>query len=531
MEEDSDSGNPAGNAPAFWEQRRLCLEHAGDLIASAQRVLANDSGYPNIAYHLAVLAVEEIGKAGMLAARGIVKGALDPSWMEKRLNNHVWKFMWAVWSPSLSGGKIDPKSFEEARRFAEDIHARRMAGLYVNSSEDSAIAPPRDAVRLDQVTSLLNFAKAGLELETARAAPVQSEEREELLEWFFETVDDDVGQKRLFSQSFIQRHEEFGGDTRSWVRWARDEFRKIAEQERELLHRELSRQASEPGKGKPKWLVKVRVQTASHSLRQKTLNFWNNRIDAVKLRAVGNQNSELMLEMILNDHVKIEQVFDFGLAFSKTYLAMLNIGTAGFFWYELSGQEETYYESIQDLEAPNMKVSIGRADGLWREWSPEQPGKPRRQREALKEPHLNIAIMCLAAFASMPDQEAEPIFGPYIQGLTFLSKSDLHLSTANPARAGFVTALRRAMHKFGDLESENAALLPALHRIMEPIIREEAHRNQVFASLEGPGRGSKSGAVTAKRAADLYLALVARRLWPEFAKRASHYVRSMQPPE
>jgi len=112
-----------------------------------------------------------------------------------------------------------------------------------------------------------------------------------------------------------------------------------------------------------------------------------------------------------------------------------------------------------------------------------------------------------------------------------LSKSDLHLSTANPARDAFVTALRRAMHKFGDLESENASLLPALHRIMEPIIREEAHRNQVFASLEGPGRGSKSGAVTAKRAADLYLALVARRLWPEFAKRASHYVRSMQPPE
>jgi len=35
---------------------------------------------------------------------------------------------------------------------------------------------------------------------------------------------------------------------------------------------------------------------------------------------------------------------------------------------------------------------------------------------------------------------------------------------------------------------------------MEPVIREEAHRNQVFASLEGPGTGSKPEAVAAKRA-------------------------------
>src|SRR4051812_25075666 len=53
------------------KQRTQCLEHAADLIASAERVLGDDSNYANVAYHLAILALEEVGKAGMLAAREI----------------------------------------------------------------------------------------------------------------------------------------------------------------------------------------------------------------------------------------------------------------------------------------------------------------------------------------------------------------------------------------------------------------------------------------------------------------------------
>ena len=36
--------------------RKLCLQHASDLIAAADCVLV-DRGYPNIAFHLAVLAL------------------------------------------------------------------------------------------------------------------------------------------------------------------------------------------------------------------------------------------------------------------------------------------------------------------------------------------------------------------------------------------------------------------------------------------------------------------------------------------
>jgi AbiV family abortive infection protein len=529
MNEESKPSGTGDQANLHFRQRRLCLDHARDLIASAERLLPDDGGYPNIAYHLAILALEEIGRAGMLGARSVVKGALDPGWIDRRLDDHVWKLMWAVWSPSLSG-KLDPRAFQEAREFAESTHARRMAGLYVDCSEDSVSAPPRDAVRRDHATSLLNLAKASLELEDAKGEQVGDEGRDEL-NWFLTTVNDEIGRRRLFSQPFIKKYEEFRGDARAWAHWARGEFQKIADEEKAHLQRELSRQVSQPGKGKPKWLMKVRVQTPSHSIRQKTLNFWNEKINAVKLRAVGNKSHDLILEMTINDHVTVDQLFDFGLSFSKTLIVMLNIATCGFFWYELSGQAETYYESIKDLDAPHMQVAIGKLTGLPREWLQTGLNGQRRERVALEESHINIAIMAMTAYGFMPDKEAEPFLGQYLQGLTILSKTDLHLGVASQAREAFMTTLRRAMVKFGDLKSEADDLLPALHRVAEPIIPDEGHRNQIFLPLQMAGTGSVGDALNAKRAADLYLALVARRLWPDFVKRASERMYSAQPGE
>jgi AbiV family abortive infection protein len=527
MKEASTPDEGRGSTSPSLRQRQLCFDHARDLIASAERLLPEDGGYPNIAYHLAILALEEVGKAGMLAARAVAKDALDTAWMDKRLDNHVWKLMWGVWSPSLSG-RIDPKDFEEALRFAETTHARRISGLYVDYGEDLAAAPPREAVRPEHATSLLKLAKASLDLEMAKGTSAPDASHEEL-EWFLSTVNGSIGRQRLFSQPFIKKHEEFAGDTRGWVRWAREEFRKIADAEKAHLQHELSRQASASGKWRPKWLMKIRVQTPSHSLRQKTLNFWNDRIEAVKLRAVGNKSNDLLLEISIDDHITLDQVFDFGLSFSKMQLVMLNIGTAGFFWYELSGQAETYYESVKDLDAPHMTVAIGKLSGLPREWMETGPSGQRRERVALEEIHLDNAIKALSTFGFMPNDEAEPIFGPYLNGLTVLAKADLHMGIGNQARDTFLLALRRALVRFGDMKSEDEKLLPVLHRVIEPIIPLEEHRNQVFAGLDSPGEGSIAEAVAAKRAADLYLVVVANRLWPEFVKRAVESQKRAQP--
>ena len=43
-----------------------CYQHAAELVESAERLLAVPAR-PNIAYHLALLGLEEIGKAGLVA--------------------------------------------------------------------------------------------------------------------------------------------------------------------------------------------------------------------------------------------------------------------------------------------------------------------------------------------------------------------------------------------------------------------------------------------------------------------------------
>jgi AbiV family abortive infection protein len=521
VNEDSKVGTEVRGAALRREQRRRCLDHAGNLIAAAERVLADDDAYPNIAYHLAILAIEEIGKAGMLASCAVIGAALDGERLQKRLDDHVYKLMWAVWSPSMSGGKIDPKDFEDARQFAESTHARRKAGLYVDHSEDDTLAAPSEAVLLGHARSLLNLAKSRLELERYAETPIPDKRNEEL-EWYLETLGDELGKKRLFSQRFVQNLEEFGGDLRAWVSWAREKFAKIAAEEQEHLQRELSRQASDKS-GRPKWIMKVRLQTPSHSLRQKALNFWNDRIDVVKLYHVGNKKNELLLEMTIYDNVTLDQLFDAGMSLSKTYITMLSIGTAGFFWHELSGQAQTYYESIRDLDAPHLEPRIRRVIGLAGQWAEDGPERSKRRRVALEEAHLNVVMMCLAAFSRIPDAEAAPIFGEYLKGLMLLSKNDLHLSVAKEARDFFLKTLRRAMQHFGDLSDVDADLSSALHRVMAPIIAEEDHRNQLFDSLDRQPpteEGWLSAAVSAKRVADLYLAIVAKRFWSEFVQRS-----------
>ena len=493
---------PANDAPRIHD---LCLAHARDLIKSAERVL-NGDGFPNIAYHLAILALEEIGKAGMIVSQAAVGKARDLEWMEKRFENHVWKIQWAVWSRGFSTNRIDPKDFEEARRFAQSTHNRRLAGLYVNPNADAETAvSPRAAVRIDHATSILNLARARLDVEDAIGSPVIDDANEDL-KWFLDTINTEQGTARIFSKPFIGKYEEFKGDARAWIVWARKEFEKIAAEEQAHLRKELARlPASASQNGKHKWTVKVRLYTPSHSIRPKVLNFWNQHIGWAKLIYVSSKKNELLLEMRLSDSFSLSSIYDVGLSASKLCIAALNIGSLGFFWYELPRQTNRYYESIRDVEAPNMDVSVARAPDLLGDW----------KQGALSEKNLRHAIDCMAAFGSMPDEEAAPIFAPYLKGLVLLSKSDIHLFCHDLARDAFMESLRSACKHFGDWDGSGEMLLPSLHTVFEHILPDPSHRDQLLRIIAAPHRtaeGSFADAVSAKRLTDLYLVLVADRI-------------------
>jgi len=499
---------------SYRQQIANALDHAGDLIVAAERVLADDLGYPNIAYHLGILALEEIGRAGILS-QVMVAGRIGAGRMEQRLDDHVFKLMHAVWAPALDSGKLDPKKFEEARAFAQSTHARRMAGLYTDHNpDDGTSAPPRDSVLLGHATSIIGLAKANLEMRRAHGIP--SGETTEELEWYLDTVSNEDGRKRLFSRAFITKHEELEGDTRAWVAWAKAEFERIAAEEQALLQRELAREISNTDRAEPKWAMKIRFYTASHSIRPAALNYWNKRIEGVKFYPVSGRKHELLMEMTLGDRIALDGVFDAGLSLSKMFIIALNVGAGGFFWYELTTQAQTYYESLREISGKHA-IIVGRNRGLPKEWS-DPEGK--KQYVALEDSHMENAIRFLAAFAMLP--EAATIFGPYLQGMALLAKSDLHLSYDAQAKRDFTEVLRGALRLFGDWDGEDETFTSSLHKAFEPVMPED-HRLILFEHLtraEATADQQMADAVNTKRIADVYLTIVAHRLWPEFVRRA-----------
>jgi hypothetical protein len=73
------------------------------------------------------------------------------------------------------------------------------------------------------------------------------------------------------------------------------------------------------------------------------------------------------------------------------------------------------------------------------------------------------------------------------------------------------------MH-FGDWDGGEASIMTSLHKVLLPIMPEEAHRNIVLSVLNArrdKARPEFGDALDAKRITDLYLVLVADRLWEQ----------------
>src|SRR5262249_31865734 len=97
---------------------QACFENARDLLRAAKRVL-DDEKLPNIAFHLAILALEEVGKAALLGARGVAHSVEDETdFADNRLDDHVFKLFWALWTPSFARGNVSKEEFENLRGMA-----------------------------------------------------------------------------------------------------------------------------------------------------------------------------------------------------------------------------------------------------------------------------------------------------------------------------------------------------------------------------------------------------------------------------
>jgi len=447
---------------------KACIDHARALLESARAVHA--ANHPNVAYHLAALALEEIGRRELIKVQPLASRHPDsPAWAAKHTQDHIRKLFWCFFGGALACQRLTGKAPEELTGMATFIHSTRLAGLYVEHDED-ALSIPEEAITAEQCSKLIDLATARLEMaEAEKLRDEVPDEEIELQSWFLKLTEDTGKRRMVFSGSSMAKLAELK-DARAWVTWLKEQFDKADAESRAAVEEELRRSRNLPTEGKKdKWRLRIRVISASHSLRGKELTKWNKSIDWIKL-AVAKKN-QLIFELILKDNVPVEALWSFGWGLARHFVVALNIGTMGFWWWRMPEQISRYYDSLHDLEK-NMEVGVERSPALRVDWG---------QNRVLTAEDLDRVAACFTALPGPHERDQHMAFNYYIGGLTFLSLNDIHWQCESTVFRNFFECLKALMAENGDWK-EGTSFRDSMLRFLDDMFPKMDERDQ-FAEL------------------------------------------------
>src|SRR6266849_836542 len=141
-----------------------CLQNAEELLNAAKAV--EKQGSIHIAYHLAALALEEIGKSSMIFMSSL-RSPRDEEEERKRpvdwIDDHERKLFWAIWSPGCDK-EVPWQGIQQAMDVAKFIHETRLETLYVAPADPGA----RTRISEEQLQNLLRLTEAHLGMEKAK---------------------------------------------------------------------------------------------------------------------------------------------------------------------------------------------------------------------------------------------------------------------------------------------------------------------------------------------------------------------------
>ena len=433
-----------------------CVAHGRALLESAKAVQA--SGHPNIAYHLAALCLEEVGRRSLLGVQSLSEQAtVPPAWPKKHEQDHVKKLFWAIFGPMFLGTKLTAERFQEMNALATHIHQTRLLGLYVGNTEDG-LTIPADQIGAEDCKRLIDFAETRLGLaasETFRDEVPQ--EYIDLQAWLLTSFEDSEKRKGILSAGSLEKFAELK-DVRAWVRWLKDLFDKAEADSRAAAQREIERSNQAPDeKTKDKWQIRVRIVGASHSIRPKVLTAWNKGSNWIKLSA-GADKKELLIDFILGDNVPVQPLWYFGWGVARQFVTALNMGTMGFWWWHMPQHVDRWFESLRDLET-GQELRMERKPSLVIDWGANR---------VLTEQDLGRVA---AIFASLTPREPDGRQGAldyYIGGLTFLALNDVHWQCEAQSFGNFFESLRHMMAKHGDW-TEGQPFVPSFLKFVDEL--------------------------------------------------------------
>lgn len=431
----TETSGPADDDIELSEGTRRAVEealsHADDLLAAARKL----DEYPHLAYHLGVLSLEEIGRSTLLVMGELASRRQEGRRFERESEDHVRKLFWALWGPSFARELITGQQIEEFQGLAQAIHDTRKSGIYV----DPEGVPPRDAIKAEEAQQLLGLAEARLGMaRNEKWAPLDPERAGDM-RWFMDATADPEARAQIMSGASMKKLRELG-TVLEWIRWLRSEFETAEREAIELAERELARE--EPEKDEeldPKWSIKLRLFSGSHSIRPQPLTWWNGISDWIKFHPVGSDHTRLIVELTLPKRISVHSLWDASFSIAKRIVLALNIGSSGFVWWYLPEHISRFYEQLTDLES-NERLVVERSPRMRVDWG----------NNVLSQSVLTRVAMCIHTLPRGDEREKLVAFDHYLTGLGFLAKTDIFMQFEANAFEQFYRALKRAMKVYGD---------------------------------------------------------------------------------
>jgi len=488
-----------------------CLVNAERLLDAARST--RKPGQNHIAYHLAAVSLEEVGKATMILASsfrvspqpGDQDAEEDPPKLMDWVEDHERKLFWALWTPSFGKQQITADQLRQFQSLAKSIHELRLASLYVDASNPLAQREVSDR----DLDTILSLAQIRIDMEKSGQPRDLDPSQRSLMTWFFRACDDRQMKMIVFSAGSMAKLAEFDGNPGKWMTWLRECFDEINRANQELAERELNR--TEPGKeegDKPKWQIKIRLKSSSHSIRPKSLTKWNHHVNWVKLFPT-NDKKEVLVQFTLPKRMQVQEVWAGGLQVSWIFLVAINVGTFGYFWWYLPTFVSKYYEEIVDIEN-KANLVLERNPPLSVSWG----------HQALKDPDLNsVGLVFAHMVRTTPDQRQA--YDQYFRALGLVAKSDLFGQFEPTILVQFYDALRAGLKAYGDWDGTPETFEAAIERLwaelaVDPTFRagmtDVRRRAGEIASRNQPTEATTmDDAIKMKVYCDLYFQLRARQ--------------------
>jgi len=430
--------------------RRVCLKNAGDLLKAANLLLKQKIDHA--AFHLSTLALEEIGKISLMSMRFISEEYSEQREIGFDVEDHEKKLFWAIWGFSFGSQKITRKQIQEQQGLAKSIHERRKQYLYTDPQNPTTW---QAKMHKGESKMLYDFVYARYMYEeniTGMQVNMSKEEKEEL-KWFLDATDDPEKRKQIFGSKSQEKLIQLG-DVKKWIKWLKRIYNKHQEEMFKLTKAEIERKKPKTKKEalKPKWRIKIKIISPSHSIRNSALSKFNNYSDYIKLYKAGTNT--LVIDIILSKAVPIQGLWEHGWGVARMFIAALNIATRGFFWWNIPIDTSRYYEEIRDLEK-NAKVRIERNPKLSLNW--------KKLKWVLGSRELNITFLVFNYIIHLWAKKQTEAVDYYVRGISLLAKNDIHLRLELNAFEQFFQAVKIAMKTNGHWDGQSDLKI-ALHK-------------------------------------------------------------------